>query len=309
MLSTTPQQLKKLERLAKVLDNGDIALLTELDTLESRLEGIEGQLPKLREAKDGEVGPMGPQGEPGESIVGPMGPAGRDGVDGRDSTVPGPQGPKGEKGDTVVGPAGKDGADGFVDDATIAYLEDEIKRVEASIPEKAKETNFGFVIRDVVAGSGVTIDKSDPNRPIITATGGGGASWGDITGTLSDQTDLQTALDAKIETVKYEFGITVDGAGNALTTGSKGFRYIQEAGTITGWHLIADQPGDIVFDVQRNSVSLAGTEKPTLSTQSENSDLALSTWTTSLVAGDIIEFIIDSASTVTRATLTILVTK
>jgi hypothetical protein len=52
----SPQQQKKLERLAKVLDNGDIALLTELDTLESRLEGIEVQLPALREAVDGRDG-------------------------------------------------------------------------------------------------------------------------------------------------------------------------------------------------------------------------------------------------------------
>lgn len=29
--------------------------------------------------------------------------------------------------------------------------------------------------------------------------GGGGAVWGSITGTLSDQTDLQAALDAKLD--------------------------------------------------------------------------------------------------------------
>ena len=34
---------------------------------------------------------------------------------------------------------------------------------------------------------------------VLTATGGGGA-WGDITGTLADQTDLQNALDAKADT-------------------------------------------------------------------------------------------------------------
>ena len=32
------------------------------------------------------------------------------------------------------------------------------------------------------------------------STGGGGATWGTITGTLSTQTDLQTALDAKANT-------------------------------------------------------------------------------------------------------------
>lgn len=32
---------------------------------------------------------------------------------------------------------------------------------------------------------------------ILTGGGGGGGTWGSITGTLSNQTDLQTALDAK----------------------------------------------------------------------------------------------------------------
>ncbi len=30
------------------------------------------------------------------------------------------------------------------------------------------------------------------------STGGGGGTWGTITGTLSNQTDLQSALDAKV---------------------------------------------------------------------------------------------------------------
>ena len=34
----TPQQLLKLERLAKVLDNGDVELLTQLDQLESKVD-------------------------------------------------------------------------------------------------------------------------------------------------------------------------------------------------------------------------------------------------------------------------------
>ena len=35
----------------------------------------------------------------------------------------------------------------------------------------------------------------------LVAKGGGGAAWGSITGTLSDQTDLQSALDAKEPTI------------------------------------------------------------------------------------------------------------
>lgn len=39
--------------------------------------------------------------------------------------------------------------------------------------------------------------KSITGQEIIDAASGGGAAWGSITGTLSTQTDLQTALDAK----------------------------------------------------------------------------------------------------------------
>lgn len=56
-------------------------------------------------------------------------------------------------------------------------------------------------IQTLTAGTNITIDNTDPKNPIISSTGsGGGGSWGTITGTLSDQTDLQTALNAKANT-------------------------------------------------------------------------------------------------------------
>lgn len=50
----------------------------------------------------------------------------------------------------------------------------------------------------VTAGTNVTITTNTAGQKVISATGTGGGVWGSITGTLSDQTDLQTALDAKI---------------------------------------------------------------------------------------------------------------
>ncbi len=56
----------------------------------------------------------------------------------------------------------------------------------------------GAGVLSIVEGTNITIDDTDPQNPIISSTGGGGASdWGDLGGTLSDQTDLQDALDAK----------------------------------------------------------------------------------------------------------------
>lgn len=46
------------------------------------------------------------------------------------------------------------------------------------------------------AGANITITKDAQGANVITGSGGG--TWGSITGTLSNQTDLQTALDAKV---------------------------------------------------------------------------------------------------------------
>lgn len=51
----------------------------------------------------------------------------------------------------------------------------------------------------LVAGFGMGIGGLDPGQSQSTPFGGGsgGGTWGSITGTLSSQTDLQAALDAK----------------------------------------------------------------------------------------------------------------
>lgn len=50
-------------------------------------------------------------------------------------------------------------------------------------------------IKQIRAGAGVSIDESSIEYPIISVEAGA-AVWGGITGTLSDQTDLQNALNA-----------------------------------------------------------------------------------------------------------------
>lgn len=47
-----------------------------------------------------------------------------------------------------------------------------------------------------------------PNQQITT---GGGGTWGSITGTLADQTDLQEAIDAKADATDLD-GITLEWA-------------------------------------------------------------------------------------------------
>jgi len=68
---------------------------------------------------------------------------------------------------------------------------------------------------------GLQVNGSD-GKPKTTG-GGGGATWGGITGTLSSQTDLQTALNAKQDTlvsatnIKTVNGNSLVGSGNITT--------------------------------------------------------------------------------------------
>jgi hypothetical protein len=109
-----------------------------------------------------------------------------------------------------------------------------------------------------------------------------------------------------------QIGLVVDGGSNVITTGSKGYRTIPYTGTITGWTIMGDVSGSIVIDVKKSTYagfpttsSIAGSEKPTLSSSQKNQDLTLSTWTTSVTAGDVLEFNVDSATTVKKIWLSI----
>jgi hypothetical protein len=220
-MDLSPQELKKLEKLAKVLDGGDVALLGQIDNLEEKVDAeiskvqavvsealsIAEQTKKMQgergeDGKDGATGEKGDRGERGEK--GDPGAPGKDGKDG----APGRDGIDGRDGKD--GEDGKDGADGFIDEATIAYLEEGIKKVEEAVVEvKAKHTNFGRVIREIQAGTNITVDSSDPNRPIVSASGVGGVTdHGALTG-LADDDHTQYAK--KVESVDIEITDTAKG--------------------------------------------------------------------------------------------------
>lgn len=73
---------------------------------------------------------------------------------------------------------------------------------------------------------GVEVNNTITGAQIIAGASGGGATWGGITGTLSTQTDLQSALNAKQDTlvsttnIKSVNGNSLVGSGN-VTIGPK----------------------------------------------------------------------------------------
>jgi len=145
-------------------------------------------------------------------------------------------------------------------------------------------------------------------------------------GTVSGTTNFTNGLTATtISATTYQnlpinygsFGLTIDGGGSDIIVGNKGYAIIPYAGTITGWNVIGNTSGSCVIDVWKTTSgniptsgdTITGTEKPTLSSQQINSDLNLTTWTTSVSQYDVIGFNVDSTSGLTRVNLSIYIIK
>jgi len=152
------------------------------------------------------------------------------------------------------------------------------------------------------------IDAITPEDSITFAEGNTGIV---ITSDVITQTITLTPI-ATVRSINY----VIDGGGSVITTGSKGHLVIDFACTINSWTMLGDVSGSIVVDIKRGTyanypttVSIAGTNKPTFSSVLKNQNITLTGWgSTALLAGDILEFTVDSAVTVTRVTLDIKVT-
>ena len=157
----------------------------------------------------GAQGPTGPQG-----IQGPQGPKGDQGPKGQDGTVSfdeltpeqvamlkgpkgdpgeqgpaGPQGIQGPKGDAgergPIGPEGPQGPTGP-------------QGIQGPAGPRGEKGDPGLTTSIEVNGQTYNVDEAGKiTLPDYTAD----VAWGNITGSISSQTDLQTALDAKQDTI------------------------------------------------------------------------------------------------------------
>lgn len=227
--------------------------------------------PQGREGPVGPQGPQGPQGEQGpQGPEGPQGPAGADGADG----LVGPEGPTGP-----VGPAGANGAPGARGEkglqgpiGAMGPMPDH-RWVETSLQFELPDGNWGPLVdlrgpsgQNARQGGGavrISVDslvgfpggttrflRADGTFAVPAGGGGGSGVWGAITGTLSDQTDLQSALDAKADASSLAT-VATSGAygdlsgrptlGTAAATDSTAYATAAQGATADS----AVQPGDL----------------------------------------------------------------
>ena len=109
-------------------------------------------------------------------------------------------------------------------------------------------------------------------------------------------------------------GVSIDGGGSAVTTGTKGYVEVPYAGTITGWKIISDVSGSAVFDVWKsnaaiptNANTITASAKPTLTASQRAASTTLTGWTTGVAVNDVFGFEVESASTITKATLILVI--
>ena len=109
----------------------------------------------------------------------------------------------------------------------------------------------------------------------------------------------------------------VDGGGSAITTGIKGYLEVPFACTVNQWTLLADQSGSITVDILSDAYASYGTNtsmvgggtKPAISAATKAQSAPASWTTTSISAGNIVGFNVTAATTVTRVTVGLKVTR
>jgi hypothetical protein len=135
---------------------------------------------------------------------------------------------------------------------------------------------------------------------------------------INSLTDDNTVLPVITDLKKDQFGISID-EGAVVSAGYKTRLRVPYNGTIVGWTILetSETPiaGDIEivvrlgtyanYDTTPTFTDISGTEEPTLTNAVANQDLTLSTWTTDLVEGDLIEFEVVSATDVEKIYLAI----
>ena len=149
---------------------------------------------------------------------------------------------------------------------------------------------------------------SDAASDPVTVTNLAGYPGGATTFLRDDATFAAPVIPARIGSI----GMLIDGAGAVITTGVKGYLEVPFGCTIQAVTLLADVSGSIVIDIWKDTYanyqpvvgdSITAAAKPTISAALKSQDTTLTGWTTTITAGDILAFNVDSASTVTRVTL------
>jgi hypothetical protein len=173
----------------------------------------------------------------------------------------------------------------------------------------------GTSLTRVAIGAANSVLTSSGTAPQWSATlpiasGGTGLNAIGAAGTALVSTG--SAASWAVQYVSISF--VIDGGGSAITTGIKGDLTIPFGCSIDQWTLLADQSGSIIVDIWKDTYAnypptvadtITGSALPTISSAVKGQSSTLTGWTATIAAGDTLRFNVNSATTVTRVTLSL----
>jgi len=181
-------------------------------------------------------------------------------------------------------------------------------------------TMTGTTLSAAGSGGTVTTSGSPASGNLTKFSGASAITNGDLSGDVTTSGTLVTTIAANQKLAAIAF--IIDGNGSAITTGVKGFVQIPFACTISSWTILstdaAATSGSIVIDIWKDvfanypptvADTITASAKPTLSSAQAATSSTLTGWTTSVTAGDVLGFNVDSITTVTRITIQLKVSK
>lgn len=136
---------------------------------------------------------------------------------------------------------------------------------------------------------------------------------------VDDTTDNAAGTSKKItvenlldSTRTSTINFVIEGGGSAITTGIKGDVVVDFACEIQSVTLLADQSGSIAVDIWKDTYanfaptdadSITASAVPTITAATKSQDSTLTGWTTTITAGDILRFNVDSVTDIERVSV------
>jgi hypothetical protein len=133
---------------------------------------------------------------------------------------------------------------------------------------------------------------------------------------VSDGSTWSTWATLGAAAIAKSIDFVIDGGGSAISTGVKGDIEVAFACTITAVRLFADQSGSIVVNIWKDVYAnfpptvgdkITASAPATISSATKAEDTTLTGWTTAIAAGDVLRYNVDSATTITRVTVSLTV--
>lgn len=134
---------------------------------------------------------------------------------------------------------------------------------------------------------------------------------------VSKRATTQSVANTFLNNLPGRIEWVLDGHGAGIVAGTYGYLEVPFAATITGATMLADAVATATVDIWRCSYaqfdggvthpsagdSICGGAPPTISAAAKSSDTTLTTWTTTLSAGDVLAFHVNSDTTATQITV------